>query len=68
MRNLTQDGKNQGIFFQNNALFSNFWKFLKNILGQKWQPVITNYRCPKQNLVDTGATITLNKIRKANQK
>ena len=41
---------------------------LKNILGQKWQPVITNYRCPKLNLIDTGATITLNKIRKANQK
>ena len=47
---------------------------LKNVLGQKWQPVITNYGCPKQNflapyldIVDTGATITLNKIRKANQ-
>ena len=48
---------------------------LKNILGQKGQqPVVTNYGCPKQNffvpyldIVDTGATITLNKIRKANQ-
>ena len=47
---------------------------LKNVLSQKWQPVITNYGCPKQNflapyldIVDTGATITLNKIRKANQ-
>ena len=46
----------------------------KNVLGQKWQPVITNYGCPKQNffapyldIVDTGATITLNKIRKTNQ-
>ena len=47
---------------------------LKNVLGQKWQPVITNYGLPKQNffalyldLVNTGANITLNKIRKANQ-
>ena len=47
---------------------------LKNVLSHKWQPVITNYECPKQNffapyldIVDTGATITLNKIRKANQ-
>ena len=46
---------------------------LKNVLGQKWQPVIANYGCPKQNFVpyldiaDTGATITLNKIRKAVQ-
>ena len=47
---------------------------LKNVIGQKWQPVITNYGCPKQNflapcldIVDTGATITSNKIRKANQ-
>ena len=23
---------------------------LKNLLGRKWQPVITNYGCPKQNL------------------
>ena len=23
---------------------------LKNVLGQKWQPVITNYECPKQLL------------------
>ena len=22
---------------------------LKNVVGQKWQPVITNYGCPKQN-------------------
>ena len=22
---------------------------LKNVLGQKWQPVISNYGCPKQN-------------------
>ena len=36
--------------------------------------VITNYRCLKQNffapyldIIDTGATITLNKIKKANQ-
>ena len=45
---------------------------LKNVLSQKWQPVITNYGCPKffvpyLDIVDTGATITLNKIRKANQ-
>ena len=47
---------------------------LKNVLGQKGQHVISNYGCPKQNffvsyldIVDTGATITLNKIRKANQ-
>ena len=26
---------------------------LKNILGQKWQPVITNYTCPKQNFVSS---------------
>ena len=46
---------------------------LKNVLGQKWQLVITSYGCPKQNvfapylnIVDTGAT-TLKKIRKANQ-
>ena len=38
---------------------------LKNVLGQKWQPVITNYGCPEQNffapyldMVDTGATGT----------
>ena len=24
---------------------------LKNVLGQKWQPVITNYGCPKQLLI-----------------
>ena len=24
---------------------------LKNFLGQKWQPVITNYGCPKQLLI-----------------
>ena len=24
---------------------------LKNVLGQKWQPVITNYGCPKQNFL-----------------
>ena len=47
---------------------------LKNVLGQKLQPVITNYGFPKQNVfalyldvVNTGATITLNKIRKANE-
>ena len=47
---------------------------LKNVLGQKSQPVITNYGCHKQNffvpyldIVDTETTITLNKIRKANQ-
>ena len=47
---------------------------LKNVLSHKWQPVITNYGCPKQNffapyldIVDTGATIALNKIRRANQ-
>ena len=39
-----------------------------------WQPVITNYGCLKQNyfapyldIVDTGATIAMSKIRKANQ-
>ena len=44
------------------------------VLDQKWQTVITNYGCPKQNffapyldIVDTGATITLNKVRKVNQ-
>ena len=44
------------------------------VLDQKWQAVITNYGCPKQNFfapypetVDTGATITLNKVRKVNQ-
>ena len=48
---------------------------LKNVFGQKWQLVITNYGCPKQNIfapyldiVDTGAAITFNKIRKANQR
>ena len=42
---------------------------LKNVLGQKWQPVITNYGLPKQNfsapyldVVNTGATIILKKI------
>ena len=47
---------------------------LKNVLGQKWQPVITNYELPKQNffapyldVVNTGATIILKKNRKANQ-
>ena len=48
---------------------------MKNIRGQNGQqPVVTNYWCPKQNffvsdldIVDTGATITLNKIRNANQ-
>ena len=47
---------------------------LKNVLGQKWQPIIANYECPKQNffppylnVVDAGATIILNKIRKAYQ-
>ena len=47
---------------------------LKNVLGQKWQPLSTNYGFPKQNffapyldVVNTGATIILNKIRKANQ-
>ena len=24
---------------------------LKNVLGEKWQPVITNYGCPKQLLI-----------------
>ena len=24
---------------------------LKNVLGQKWQPGITNYGCPKQNFL-----------------
>ena len=44
------------------------------VLDQKWQTVFTNYGCPKQNFfapypetVDTGATITLNKVRKVNQ-
>ena len=46
---------------------------LKNVLGQKWQPVITNYGCPKENffapylnIVDIGATITLSKTWKTN--
>ena len=47
---------------------------LENLLSQKWQLVITSYGCPKQNFfapylntVDTGVTITLKKIRKANE-
>ena len=24
---------------------------LKNVLSQKWQPIITNYGCPKQLLI-----------------
>ena len=28
---------------------SNKRRDLKNVLGQKWQTVITNYGCPKQN-------------------
>ena len=24
---------------------------LKNVIGQKWQPVVTNYGCPKQLLI-----------------
>ena len=36
---------------------------LKNVLGQKWQPVISNHGCLLQNFfaqVEPGATITLN--------
>ena len=48
-------------------------RWFENVIGQKWQLIITNYGCPKQNffapyldIVDTGATITSNKISKAN--
>ena len=48
--------------------------YLKNVLGQLWQPAITNFGCPEQNffaqylnIVNTGPTIILNKIGEANQ-
>ena len=43
-----------------------------NVNKRGWQSVVTNYGCSKQNFItpyldinDTGATLTLNKIRKA---
>ena len=36
---------------------------LKNVIGQNWQPVISNHGCLLQNFfaqVEPGATITLN--------